>query len=90
MTKLISKCFDCNQTNKKKEEEDEIIDILMNFVPVELAIMILKRKYDYIQCNICKKIVCSDHIMKSYDVLGNFGVVDVYTCSICQDYVNII
>lgn len=53
----MENCYEC-----KKNQNQEIINILLNFLPQELCEIILKKTF--LKCDFCKKQICYKHSQK--------------------------
>ena len=79
MPTTFSHCDDCTRNSSDMEK----CQILNNFLPIELAIKIIKLTYSYSRCHYCNKILCNHHIFGDYESIGNFGIIEVKTCKKC-------
>ena len=91
----FSSCVECylhntlplnHFSNKNIKDDYEKLEILRIFLPLELAVKIVKMSHTYFNCCYCKQLVCKEHTAFDYEQYGIPDVEPVVLCSPCMRY----
>ena len=91
----FSSCVECywhntlplNHLNNKNIKDDyEKLEILRIFLPIELAVKILRMSYTYFNCCYCNHLVCKEYTAIDYEQYGLTDTEPVVLCSPCMKY----